>query len=104
MVEKLHSNLEKKEGYTRPKSDALEFAVAHYAGRVTYEARGFLEKNRDAVPIDVIACLRQSDGDLVAELFGASEEDRRERKRTGKRVAGAKVGDVCLFLFVYFVK
>ncbi len=44
--------------YVRPKGNALCFAVCHYAGRVVYQAEGFLEKNRNFLPPEVIqVCL-----------------------------------------------
>ncbi|ROV56029.1 hypothetical protein EGO58_12790, partial [Limosilactobacillus reuteri] len=39
MIEKFHSNIKSK-FYQRPKSDALCFAVHHFAGRVVYQADG----------------------------------------------------------------
>jgi myosin-3 len=84
MIEKMHSNLDKKEGYAKPKGDAVMFAIAHYAGRVSYEGQGFLEKNRDALPIDILSVMRASENDLLSELFGASDEDKKERKTKNK--------------------
>lgn len=68
MVEKFHNNVKSK-FYQRPKSDALCFAVHHFAGRVVYQADGFLEKNRNYLPAEVIHLLRQSQYDMIRFLF-----------------------------------
>jgi myosin III len=68
LIEKFHSNVKSK-FYQRPKSDALVFAIHHFAGRVVYEANGFLEKNRNFLPAEVIQLVRQSQYDVVRFLF-----------------------------------
>lgn len=66
--EKFHHNVKSK-FYQRPKSDALCFAIHHFAGRVVYQADGFLEKNRNFLPAEVIQLVRQSKFDMVRFLF-----------------------------------
>nr|CAD7395055.1 unnamed protein product [Timema cristinae] len=68
LIEKFHNNVKSK-FYVRPKSNALCFAVHHYAGRVVYQAENFLEKNRNFLPPEVIQLLRQSHRDMVRYLF-----------------------------------
>ena len=58
----------------------LTFAIRHYAGDVVYDARGFVDKNKDTLFNDVSHALCASTQGFLAELF----EDRRpemERKR-----------------------
>ncbi|CAF1105745.1 unnamed protein product, partial [Didymodactylos carnosus] len=45
------------------------FFIIHFAGQVQYDARGFLEKNRDYLAPEIIQVLRQSDVQLVSSLF-----------------------------------
>ncbi|CAF0909477.1 unnamed protein product [Rotaria sordida] len=45
------------------------FTITHYAGKIKYTAKDFLEKNRDYVPIEIIDLLLQSDDHLVNLLF-----------------------------------
>lgn len=66
--EKFHNNIKSKY-YVRPKSDAVCFAIHHFAGRVVYQAGGFLEKNRNFLPHEVIQLMRQSQFDIVRFLF-----------------------------------
>ncbi|ETE69635.1 Myosin-IIIb, partial [Ophiophagus hannah] len=40
--------------FWRPKRVELCFAIHHYAGKVHYDAYGFLEKNRDTLPADIM--------------------------------------------------
>ncbi|XP_043669123.1 myosin-IIIb-like isoform X6 [Vespula pensylvanica] len=68
LIEKFHNNIKSK-FYVRPKSDAVCFAVHHFAGRVVYQAEGFLEKNRNFLPPEVIQLVRQSQFDMVRFLF-----------------------------------
>ncbi|XP_015595858.1 myosin-IIIb isoform X2 [Cephus cinctus] len=68
LIEKFHSNIKSK-FYVRPKSDAICFAIHHFAGRVVYQADGFLEKNRNFLPPEVIQLARQSQFDMVRFLF-----------------------------------
>ena len=89
--EKFHRNI-KAYCYFKPKSNELTFTVQHYAGqvrfllnyflinevfiffkydflKVQYDAGGFLEKNCDYVPPEIIALLRQSEISLIRSLF-----------------------------------
>ncbi|XP_019889251.2 myosin-IIIb isoform X2 [Ooceraea biroi] len=68
LIEKFHNNIKSK-FYVRPKSDAVCFAIHHFAGRVVYQADGFLEKNRNFLPPEVIQLVRQSQYDMVRFLF-----------------------------------
>lgn len=68
LIEKFHNNIKSK-FYVRPKSDAICFAVHHFAGRVVYQAEGFLDKNRNFIPPEVIQLVRQSQSDMVRFLF-----------------------------------
>ncbi|XP_034246808.1 myosin-IIIb-like [Thrips palmi] len=68
LVDKFHCNM-KSRFYVRPKGNALCFAVCHYAGRVAYQADGFLEKNRNFLPPEVIQVVRRSSIPAVRFLF-----------------------------------
>ncbi|CAF3630828.1 unnamed protein product [Adineta steineri] len=45
------------------------FTIHHYAGKIEYTAKDFLEKNRDYVPMEITDLLLQSEDDLVNLLF-----------------------------------
>lgn len=46
-----------------------EFSVAHYTGKVTYDARDMPDKNRDFVPPEMVETLRASNNSVVKVLF-----------------------------------
>ncbi|XP_049948905.1 neither inactivation nor afterpotential protein C isoform X1 [Schistocerca serialis cubense] len=47
----------------------FEFSVAHYTGKVTYNATDMAEKNRDFLPPEMIETLRQSTDPVIRQLF-----------------------------------
>jgi myosin heavy subunit len=46
-----------------------QFAVNHYAGRVTYHVSGFLDRNRDTIPDDLRNLMLGSSNSLIKALF-----------------------------------
>uniref|UniRef100_A0A9J7Y4Z5 non-specific serine/threonine protein kinase n=1 Tax=Cyprinus carpio carpio TaxID=630221 RepID=A0A9J7Y4Z5_CYPCA len=67
LVEKFEDNLKSK-NFWRPKRVDLGFGIHHYAGKVIYNAGGFLAKNRDALPADIVLLLRSSENELICKL------------------------------------
>lgn len=46
-----------------------EFTVAHYSGKIIYDTRDFVEKNRDFQPLEMIETLRLSEDEVVKVCF-----------------------------------
>ena len=46
--------------YSKPKVANGQFGIHHYAGEVFYTTQGFLEKNRDTFPDDLLNTLKES--------------------------------------------
>ncbi|XP_059608839.1 unconventional myosin-XV [Phlebotomus argentipes] len=67
-LEKCHYNHALSELYSRPRIGAQEFGVNHYAGQVWYCVEGFLEKNRDALALDLLELLSSSKQPLIADM------------------------------------
>uniref|UniRef100_A0AAQ6IGR5 non-specific serine/threonine protein kinase n=1 Tax=Anabas testudineus TaxID=64144 RepID=A0AAQ6IGR5_ANATE len=67
LVEKFEDNLKTK-SFWRPKRVDLGFGIHHYAGKVIYNAAGFLAKNRDTLPADITLLLRSSENELIRKL------------------------------------
>ncbi|XP_030642371.1 myosin-IIIb [Chanos chanos] len=70
LVDKFEDNLRYKY-FWRPKRVELCFGIQHYAGKVLYNANGFLEKNRDTLPADIVVVLRTSENKLLQQLFSS---------------------------------
>jgi len=51
------------------KESKTSFTVMHYPGRVSYDAIGFLEKNKDPLSQDVKVLMQYSDDEFVVSLF-----------------------------------
>ncbi|XP_076026052.1 myosin-IIIb [Genypterus blacodes] len=68
LVDKFQDNLRCKYFWI-PKRVELCFGIQHYAGKVMYSVNGFLEKNRDTLPADIVVVLRTSENKLLQQLF-----------------------------------
>ncbi|KAN0021662.1 hypothetical protein ACTFIU_003806 [Dictyostelium citrinum] len=59
------------------------FRLKHYAGDVTYDVRGFLDKNKDTLFGDLISSMQSSSDPLVQGLFPPTRpEDSKKRPET----------------------
>ncbi|ELK16988.1 Myosin IIIA [Pteropus alecto] len=67
LIEKFESNL-KSQYFWRPKRMELSFGIHHFAGKVLYNATGFLAKNRDSLPTDIVLLLRSSENSVIRQL------------------------------------
>uniref|UniRef100_A0A8C4ZJ21 Myosin XIX n=1 Tax=Gadus morhua TaxID=8049 RepID=A0A8C4ZJ21_GADMO len=56
-------------------SQEPHFSVTHYAGPVSYQIQGMMEKNKDPVPPEIIALLQASANPLLGQVFGDQEAD-----------------------------
>merc|ERR1712089_85242 len=88
--EKLKANLGKCSTFTKPilKSDkGAAFAIVHYAGTVSYNVTGWLEKNKDPLNDTVVELLKSGDNSLIQHLFrdhpgqGREEEEQKKGKK-----------------------
>jgi myosin heavy subunit len=68
-LEKLHAKHTHNPKYDKPRFDKSTFAVQHYAGQVTYQIEGWLDKNKDPLANDLMLGMQGSDDDFVAALF-----------------------------------
>ncbi|GLD91537.1 hypothetical protein PINS_up000070 [Pythium insidiosum] len=78
LVNKVKTNHHKKGDTVNPHIDfpkvkRTQFIINHYAGSVTYETVGFMEKHRDTLQKDLLDLIQSSRVDLLVELFDEQE-------------------------------
>ena len=68
---KVHQHFKDHPSFARPPPSAprLAFSLRHYAAEVTYDVSGFLEKNKDRCPEDLLVLLRTSRVGLLRVAF-----------------------------------
>ncbi|KGL95677.1 Unconventional myosin-Vb, partial [Charadrius vociferus] len=83
--------------FQKPKRPTDAFVVCHFAGKagkavvVEYQCDGFVEKNRDTVPEELVGLLRASKFALLTELFleeGDGPISLQSRRSSGPRMVG----------------
>merc|ERR1712193_506356 len=95
--EKLKAGLGKCGPFAKPQSKTdknAHFAVIHYAGTVSSNVTGWLEKNKDPVNDTVVDCLKRSGNALMVHLWrehpGQSAPPEEEKGKKKKKGGGAK--------------
>ncbi|KFP42881.1 Unconventional myosin-Vb, partial [Chlamydotis macqueenii] len=89
-AQKLYQTYLSSSHFQKPKRPKDAFIVCHFAGKVEYQCDGFVEKNRDAVPEELVGLLRTSKSALLAELFleeGDGPIAPQSRRSSGPRMA-----------------
>ncbi|XP_030055926.1 unconventional myosin-VIIa isoform X1 [Microcaecilia unicolor] len=72
MLNKLNSQHKVNTNYIPPKNNyETQFGIYHFAGVVYYEAKGFLEKNRDTLHGDIIQLVHSSKNKFIKQIFQA---------------------------------
>lgn len=70
LLTKLHLTHGDKTIYRKPKYESTKsFGIQHFAGTVFYKVAGFLEKNRDAVSLDLRVLAANSSNLFLRKLF-----------------------------------
>merc|ERR1712136_507728 len=89
--------------FDKPKSKTdknAHFAIIHYAGTVSYNVTGWLEKNKDPVNDTVVDVLKRGTSSLMKLLWadhpGQSSTDADDGKKKKKKGAGKTVSSVYL--------
>jgi len=83
ILEKLNANFKTHahyESFETTKSKTIgstEFRLKHYAGDVTYDVTGFIDKNKDTLFKDVQDLMSTSDHRLIAELFPPTNDSKK---------------------------
>lgn len=73
-VNKLYQNFDKKESFfKKPRFGNSAFIVKHYAMEVSYESEGFIEKNRDTVPDELVEVLENTENEFLKTVLTFSK-------------------------------
>lgn len=75
-IGKLYQNFDKPEFtrfFKKPRFGSSSFIVNHYAMEVAYEVEGFIEKNRDTVPDELIEVLTASDDEFLKHVLDTAK-------------------------------
>ncbi|RXM32729.1 Unconventional myosin-XVI [Acipenser ruthenus] len=56
-------------GNPAPKDQGPSFTVMHYAGRMTYDLTGALEKNKDLLPQNLLFVMKTSENVVIHQMF-----------------------------------
>ncbi|KAF1795022.1 P-loop containing nucleoside triphosphate hydrolase [Phytophthora cactorum] len=79
-----------------PRTSRTQFTIKHYAGAVTYESLGFLEKHKDALLPDLSDLMRGSSKQFLRTIFtekiGSPVASRKKSNSNARRVGGRAMG------------
>ena len=75
LVEVFNKEFAKNPYYQVNKRNDVCFTINHYAGKVTYSAENFIEKNRDSLPFRVAELLKNSFNEVISEIFSKSQSE-----------------------------
>jgi myosin-5 len=90
LVSKLTSiHKEDKHVIEFPRTSRTQFTIKHYAGAVTYESIGFLEKHKDSLLPDLSDLMRGSSKKILSDIFEAKDKTPSTPARRGRGGGGA---------------
>ena len=70
LLQAVHTQLAHMKSLKKPeKLGAQQFIVVHYAGSVTYDIEGFVEKNKDTVSGLITETLANSKHSIVSSIY-----------------------------------
>ncbi|XP_068168579.1 unconventional myosin-Vc [Antennarius striatus] len=87
-LQKLFNYLEVNPLFEKPRLSNEAFVIQHFADKVEYQCRGFLEKNRDALYEELVDIMRLSKFPLLANFF--QEEEQHSGNSRGVKVRPAR--------------
>ncbi|KAI9187712.1 Myosin type-2 heavy chain 1 [Blastocladiella emersonii ATCC 22665] len=72
LVEKLYTNFDKKHKFfSKPRFSNNSFIVHHFAHHVEYDVDGFIDKNKDTVPDELLTLFKEAQFDFLTEAIDA---------------------------------
>uniref|UniRef100_UPI0037E98C11 unconventional myosin-Vc n=1 Tax=Semicossyphus pulcher TaxID=241346 RepID=UPI0037E98C11 len=89
-LQKLFNYLDANPLFEKPRLSNEAFVIQHFADKVEYQCKGFLEKNRDTLYEEVVDIMRASKFPFLANFF--QEEERGALNSRGIKVRPARPG------------
>lgn len=91
MVDKMKANHKDNVLFAVPPGQTTQFVVSHYAGKVIYDAVGFLEKNRDSLADSLVAMILTTKRRFIVSVFTEKEDPTAKRgmKKTDSSTVAA---------------
>ncbi|XP_062277204.1 unconventional myosin-Vc [Scomber scombrus] len=89
-LQKLYNYLDGNPLFEKPRLSNEAFVIQHFADKVEYQCKGFLEKNRDALYEELIDIMRASKFPFLANFF--QEEEQNPLSFKGVKVRAARPG------------
>ncbi|KAG7324176.1 hypothetical protein KOW79_012192 [Hemibagrus wyckioides] len=74
-LQKLYNYLSSKPMFEKPRLSNEAFVIHHFADRVEYQCKGFLEKNRDTLYEELVDIMRASKFPLLAGFFNEENQN-----------------------------
>ncbi|KAI9300839.1 P-loop containing nucleoside triphosphate hydrolase protein [Cunninghamella echinulata] len=76
--------------FKKPRFSNSSFTVVHYAHDVEYESEGFLDKNKDAVPDELLALLQGSEFKFLVDMVQNTNVEAESSNNNAKRLSVVK--------------
>ncbi|RLN72559.1 hypothetical protein BBJ28_00004451 [Nothophytophthora sp. Chile5] len=73
-----------------PRTSRTQFIIKHYAGAVTYESLGFLEKHKDALLPDLSDLMRGSSKPFLSEIFAEKNGSSGSPQKMGRSIGSSR--------------
>uniref|UniRef100_A0A3B4DHJ2 Myosin VC n=1 Tax=Pygocentrus nattereri TaxID=42514 RepID=A0A3B4DHJ2_PYGNA len=74
-LQKLYNYLGSKPLFEKPRLSSEAFVIQHFADKVEYQCKGFLEKNRDNLYEELVSVMRASKFPLLADFYNEEENN-----------------------------
>jgi myosin-5 len=92
-VNKLYTHhLKNKQYFEKPKFGTNGFTIMHYAGKVSYNSKGFLDKNKDFIIPEQMSMMQSSTDAFVKKMFSPPPSSGGLLKSVSNLVSGNKSG------------
>ena len=83
LLREVHRQLAHTKSLKKPdKMGAPQFVIIHYAGKVTYDIDGFVEKNKDSVSNVVVETLAGSKQSIISSIYKPQFQEQSQAKST----------------------